>query len=136
MLTRIRIIPAIVFLLAGLLLSGLPACSSHEPVRHLTSDISLLTPNYTTRKDVLAYLGEPDVKRAGTEGGETWIYYQVNRSTLRKTPYVGDRLGYEVYDVVTITFAGDIVKAREYRLLSEAEFKKAGLKAGAEQGSK
>jgi hypothetical protein len=55
-----------------------------------------------------------------------WIYYQVNKSTLRKTPYVGDKLGSEEYDVLHITFNGDIVETCTYRSLTKEEFQNGG----------
>lgn len=112
--------------LAGLLL--LPACT-HQPVRHLSSDVCLLVPGQMTKKDVLGYLGEPEQRRTDANGQEVWVYYEVNKSTMRKTPYIGNRLGFENYDVVTITFANERVEACVYRSLTEEEFDKAGLAA-------
>ena len=102
-------------------------CFFHgEPVRHLSSDACLVTPNLT-QKDVLATLGPPDEKQKN-EHGEVWIYTQVNKSFLRKLPYIGDKLGSENYDVVTITFAGDTVATCLYRSYTDSEFKKSGIK--------
>jgi hypothetical protein len=99
-------------------------CFYHDPVRHLSSDICLITPNLT-KKEVLATLGEPDQKQKGDQG-EVWLYREVNKSFLRKTPYIGDKLGSEKYDVVTITFAGDMVSTCLYRAYNEEEIKKSG----------
>ncbi len=110
--------------LLGLVGSG---CFYHgEPVRHLSSDVCLITPNLT-QKEVLATLGPPDQKQQG-EQGEVWIYDTVNKSFLRKTPYIGEKLGSENYDVVTVTFVGDTVATCLYRSYSEEEFKKSGIK--------
>jgi hypothetical protein len=100
-------------------------CFSRDPVRHLSSDICLITPNLT-QKEVLATLGSPDQKQKG-EQGEVWTYYEVNKSFLRKTPYIGGKLGSENYDVVTITFAGDTVSTCLYRAYNEEEIKKSGV---------
>ena len=108
--------------LLGLAATG---CFYHEPVRHLSSDICLVTPNLT-QKEVLAYLGTPDQKRKG-EQGEVWIYHEVKKSFLRKTPYIGEKVGSENYDVVTITFAGDTVSTCLYRAYNEEELKKSGV---------
>jgi len=112
------------FCLFGLLL--LPACHG-QPVRHLSSDVCLLLPGQMSKKDVIGYLGEPDQRRTGAEGQEVWVYSEAKKSTLRKFPLVGHRLGSENYDVVTVTFAGDRVQACVYRSLDEAEFVRAGL---------
>lgn len=108
--------------LLGLVGSG---CFYHDPVRHLSSDICLITPNLT-QKEVLATLGAPDEKQK-EEQGEIWIYREVKQSFLRKTPYVGDKLGSENYDVVTIHFIGDTVSACLYRAYNEEELKKSGV---------
>ena len=108
--------------LLGLVASG---CFYHEPVRHLSSDICLITPNLT-QKEVLATLGPPDQKLKG-EQGEIWVYREVKQSFLRKTPYIGEKLGSENYDVVTITFAGETVSTCLYRAYNEEELKKSGV---------
>ncbi len=71
--------------LLGLVTTG---CFYRDPVRHLSSDICLITPNLT-QKEVLATLGAPDEKQKG-ELGEIWMYREVKKSFLRKTPYVGE----------------------------------------------
>ncbi|PKN15366.1 MAG: hypothetical protein CVU68_14365 [Deltaproteobacteria bacterium HGW-Deltaproteobacteria-3] len=108
--------------LLGFLGSG---CFYREPVRHLSSDICLITPNLT-QKEVLATLGAPDHKQKG-EQGEIWVYREVKQSLLRKTPYIGAKLGSENYDVVTITFAGDTVATCLYRAYNEEELKESGI---------
>ena len=96
----------IFFIMLLLLLSG---CRP-KPVQHLAADACLITPKLSSRQDVINYLGEPAESQKKADGRELWIYYQVNKSTLRKTPYVGDKLGSEEYDVLHITFNGDIVE--------------------------
>ena len=113
------------FFSAVLLLNG---CSSKEEVRHLSGEVCLITPGLD-KNQVLALLGSPE-KTVQEPGKEIWIYYQVQQSTLRKTPLVGEKMGSEKYDVVTITFQGDAVTACIYRRLSEEEF------SGTEQDSR
>ncbi|MFA6497889.1 MAG: hypothetical protein WC256_10310 [Desulfurivibrionaceae bacterium] len=108
--------------LLGLAATG---CFYRDPVRHLSSDICLITPNLS-QKEVLAYLGSPDQKQKG-EQGEIWVYNEVKKSFLRKTPFVGEKLGSENYDVVTITFVGDTVSTCLYRAYNEEELKKNGV---------
>ena len=103
-------------------------CFYSEPVRHLSSDICLITPNLT-QKEVLATLGPPDHKQQTGEQGEIWVYREVKKSFLRKAPYVGEKLGSENYDVVTITFVGDTVSTCFYRAYNEEEHKKSGVDA-------
>ena len=100
-------------------------CFYRDPVRHLSSDICLVTPNLT-QKEVLSSLGPPDQKQKGEEG-EVWTYYEVKKNLLRKTPYVGEKLGSQDYDVVPITFAGDRVSTCLYRAYNEEELKKSGI---------
>lgn len=107
---------ALGFLLAILAGTG---CFYREPVRHLASDICLITPNLT-RQEVAGYLGQPDRKQE-TADGEVWTYYEVKQSTLRKAPFLGARLGSESYDVAIITFAGDHVRSCVYRSFDEGD---------------
>lgn len=108
--------------LLGFMAAG---CFAGAPVRHLSSDICLVTPNLT-QKEVLATLGPPDQRQKG-EQGEVWLYFEVKKSLLRKTPYVGEKLGSQDYDVVTITFAGETVATCLYRAYNEEELKKSGI---------
>lgn len=108
--------------------SAVSGCFYHEQVRHLASDVCLITPNLT-KKEIVAYLGPPDHRSTDPEKGEVWSYFEVKKSTLRKAPYLGDKLGSETYDLVTINFSGDRVTTCLYRSLSESEFKETGLKA-------
>jgi len=102
----------------------LSACFK-APVRHLASDVCLMSQG-TTRQEVMRYMGPPDDQQVD-QYGEMWIYYQVNKSLLRKTPFIGDSLGTEDVDVVTVRFEGDRVIACAYRSLTADEFKKAGI---------
>lgn len=86
-----------------------------QPVRHLASDASLVVPGSSTRQEVQQLLGPPDQQEGNVEQGEIWQYRQVNKSLLRKAPYVGNALGNQNYDVLTITFQNDIVKASVFR---------------------
>jgi hypothetical protein len=48
----------------------------------------------------------------------------IGKTLLRDTPYVGDRIGEETYEVVKVTFNGDIVQSVDFRIMSEEDFKK------------
>jgi len=111
----------LIIIVVGLLLV-LAGCFRPKPVQHLAADACLITPKLSTRQDVLNYLGEPAESQKHEDGSEEWIYYQVNKSLLRKTPYIGDKLGNEEYDVLYITFTGDNVVTCTYRSLSKKEF--------------
>jgi len=112
-------------LFTGLLLL-LTGCFRPKPVQHLAADACLITPKLSSRQDVINYLGEPAESQKQADGSEVWIYYQSNKSTLRKTPYVGGKLGSEEYDVLHITFNGDIVETCTYRSLTKKEFQNGG----------
>ena len=107
--------------------SAIAGCASGHYIRHLASDASLVTPEQSSKKDVLSYLGSPDNRQTGANG-EIWIYYQPNKSLLRKLPYLGNMMGYENYEVVIITFKGELVKSCTYRMFTEQEFKDFKLK--------
>lgn len=113
----------LLMLTMGLMLSG---CGSRQQVRHLSSDVCLITPNLT-RQEVLNLLGQPDTKGTDKEQYEVWFYYQVKEDFLRKAPYMGDKIGTANYDLVTITFAGEQVRTCLYRALTEKEFRETGL---------
>jgi len=98
-----------------------PGCSYREPIRHLASDVCLITPNLT-RQEVINSLGPPDQKQE-SEDGEVWTYYEIKQSTLKKTPLLGARLGSENYDVVTITFAGERVRTCVYRSFEQKDLR-------------
>ena len=104
------------------------------PVRHLASDASLIVPGHTTKKDVVSYMGPPDKKVDEQEQKEVWYYYEAKKSLLRKTPYIGNRLGQEEYDIVIISYSGDVVDTCTFRLMDEEGFKKTGIKAGESSG--
>jgi hypothetical protein len=86
-----------------------------------------VSPEKTTKEQVLTYLGQPNEQYEMAEGGELWVYYDAKKTVLRKTPYIGDKLGEKKYEMVKITFAGDIVQAVTYRSLTEEEFEEGGL---------
>jgi hypothetical protein len=111
------------FFAIGLLLM-LTGCFRHPPVQHLAADASLLTPGKSTRQEVLTYLGEPAEKQQLADNTEMWIYHQVRKSTLREAPYVGEFLGTEEYDVLSVTFSADTVQTVTYRMVPEKDFKK------------
>ncbi len=119
----------LLLLLLFFLVIPVAGCSfHHEPVRHLASDAALIVPGQTTRQEVLAFLGEPDERRQAENGEQVWIYVQVTESFLRKTPYIGKRLGSEEYNVMNISFAGNIVTSCVYRLFNEEEYQPSGKK--------
>ena len=108
------------------LLLGLAGCAKKN-VRHLASDVCLVSPEKTTKEQVIIYLGQPDEQYEMVNGGETWIYYDAKKTILRDTPYIGDKIGDKKYEMVKVTFTGEIVQAVIYRSLTEEEFEEGGL---------
>ena len=102
------------------------ACAKKE-VRYLASDVSLITPDKTTKQGVLNILGQPNEQYAQPTGEEVWVYYEVKKDMLTGTPVVGDKLGKEIYEVVKVTFTKDTVRSSVYRAMSEEEFNQYGL---------
>lgn len=118
-----RVLPVVV--LALLTWPAFFGCASTStPVRHLSSDVCLVMPESTTRQEVLSFLGEPDRKLINPENVEVWLYLKVNKSFAKKTPLLGDKLGYQNYETVTVSFDADLVRACLYRQLEENEFEK------------
>ena len=103
----------------------LVGCQSKQ-VRHLASDVCLLSPG-VTQQEVLTYLGVPNERRLNEQGNEIWLYFQVNKSFLRKTPFIGGKLGDEDYDMVTITFFNEAVSTCVYRAYTEEQMKEMGI---------
>lgn len=91
-------------------------------VRHINSDVCLVKPGSTT-KQVMDVLGPPNIKTT-TEDGELWTYYTAKESPMKRTPGLGLIFGTTTYDVVHVTFTGDVVSNRQYRHANEKEFQK------------
>lgn len=114
----------LVFLFLSVVLT-VTACSNKQ-VRYLASDVCLVEPDKTTKQEVLSYLGQPDEQYVEPTGEEVWVYYDAKKSMLSNTPYIGDKVGDEKFEMVTVTFNGDIVRTSVYRSLNEEEFKQYG----------
>ena len=108
------------------LFMGMAGCAKKN-VRHLASDVSLITPEKTTKGQVLTYLGQPDEQNEMADGSETWIYYDVKKDALHGTPYIGDKIGDKKYEMVKVTFGDEIVQTCIYRLLTDEEFSEGKL---------
>ena len=105
---------------------GMAGCS-RKNVRHLASDVGLVTPGTTTKQEVVTYLGTPDAEYKLTGGDLLWVYYEAKKTMLRDTPYIGEKIGEEAYEIVKVTFNGEIVKAIGYMTMREEEFKESGF---------
>ena len=105
---------------------GMVGCAKKH-VRHLASDVGMVTPGTTTKQKVVNYLGQPDAEYKMSDGGVLWVYYEERSSMLHDTPYIGNKIGEETYEVVKVTFNGDIVQTIGYRTMSEEGFKEAGF---------
>jgi len=104
-----------------LMLAALLGCA-RDPVRHLASDASLITPGVSTRSDVLTYLGDPD-ERLGEKGAsEQWVYREEYRSAVQKTLDVAGWLGPESVSRIIVTFDGELVTDIRYNRSESGEF--------------
>jgi len=101
------------------------ACA-HDPVRHLASDASLITPGVSTRSDVLTYLGDPDERQEKGAGPERWLYYEEERSALQRTFDFGNWFGPESISRIIVTFDGDMVSDISYSATESGEFDESG----------
>ena len=114
----------LVFLFLSVVLT-VTACSNKQ-VRYLASDVCLVEPEKTTKQEVLSYLGQPDEQYVEPTGEEVWVYFDEKKNLLSDTPYIGDKVGDQKFEMVTVTFDGDIVRTTVYRSMSEEEFKQYG----------
>jgi hypothetical protein len=104
---------------------GVAGCAKKN-VRHLASDVCLVAPEKTTKQEVFNYLGQPDEEYKTADGNTLWVYYEVKKSMLRETPYLGEKIGEETYEVVKVSFNGDVVQSIVYRSMDEKDFKEGG----------
>jgi len=121
-----KILYATAFALCLSSILGIAGCAKKN-VRHLASDVCLVAPEKTTKQEVFKYLGQPDEEYKTADGNTLWVYYEVKKSLLRETPYLGEKIGEETYEVVKVSFTGDIVQSIVYRSMNEEDFKEGGL---------
>ncbi len=95
-------------------------CAS-TPVRHLASDVIMLKPGVSTKQDVLMYLGEPDGTRTISQGVYEFVYYEEKRDRLSRIPMIGPLVGDEGYEMIVITFDGDVVSETQFRTFNRAD---------------
>ena len=103
----------------------LSACSNKQ-VRYLASDVCMISPEITTKQEVLGILGQPDEQYAEPTGEEVWVYYDAKTNLISETPYIGDKVGDEQFEMAKVTFADNIVRTIVYRSMSEEEYKQSG----------
>ena len=108
------------------LILGTIGCA-RKNVRHLASDVGLVTPGKSTKQEVANYLGQPDAEYKMAGGNLLWVYYEEDSDMLRDTPYIGEKIGEDTYEVVKVTFNGDVVQDIGYRTMSEEDFKETGF---------
>ena len=108
------------------LMLGTAGCA-RKNVRHLASDVGMITPGTSTKQEVVNYLGQPNAEYKMTGGGILWVYSEARSSMLHDIPYIGGKIGEETYEVVKVTFIGDIVQTIGYRTVSEEDFKETEL---------
>ena len=116
----------VAFAISLLLISGMVGCA-RKNVRHLVSDVSLVSPGTTKKQEVLDYLGQPDAEYKIEDGGVLWVYYEEKNNLLGKTPYFGEKFGKKTYEVVKVLFAGDDVQSIGYRTMREEDFDESGF---------
>jgi len=107
---RIVILLSILFLLGG--------CYS-KPVRHLASDASLIKIGESNRQDVLRYLGEPNAHRTVSPGVEEYVYSEIQRTLLQRTPVIGSMISPEGYETLIVTLSGDRVTNIEFKVFNK-----------------
>ena len=104
----------------------------HEPVRHLASDASLISPGTSTRTDVLTYLGDPDERQKTETGAERWLYYEEHLSAMQRTFYVGRWFDPKSVSRIIVTFDGEMVTDIQYNASETGEFERDRDKSGKE----
>ncbi len=91
------------------------------PVRHLTSDVSLLKKGVSTDEDVLVFLGMPDLEEQGEDGIVRWIYQDRRKSFAQKLPLIGTSFGEEGRTTVIISLQNHIVTEIDYHTTAPDE---------------
>ena len=114
----------LVFLFLSVVLT-VTACSNKQ-VRYLASDVCMISPEKTTKQEVLGILGQPDEQYVEPTGEEVWVYYDAKESLISDTPYIGDKIAEDQFEMVKVTFVDNIVRTSVYRSLSEEEYKQYG----------
>ena len=122
MITK-RYTPVILLFLALFVL--ISACAKKQ-VRYLASDVCMISPDKTTKQEVLSILGQPDEQYTEPGTDEVWVYYDAKESLIGETPYIGDKIADDQFEMVKVTFAGNIDRTCVYRSLSEEEYKQYG----------
>ncbi len=112
----------LLFCLLALLVSG----CVNNPVRHLASDASLITPGTSTRSDVLTYLGDPDERQERGPGPERWLYYEEQLSAAQRTFFVGKWFDPKSVSRIIVTFEGDVVADIQYNASESGQFEPVG----------
>ena len=115
----------ILMCLGSILLSG----CVHQPVRHLASDASLISPGTSTRTDVLTYLGDPDERQKTEAGEERWLYYEEYLSAMQRTFYVGRWFSPKSVSRIIVSFEGELVTDIQYNASETGNFDQDGGKA-------
>lgn len=95
--------------LVVLLALGLITGCYNQPVRHLASDVSLITVGQSTKNDVLTYLGDPDEVEVLSPGVEKWFYKEYEKSSLKEAPLVGKYFGAPDYGTITVIIKDETV---------------------------
>ncbi len=107
----------IILLFCTLFLTG---CYS-TPVRHLTSDVSLLKEGVSTDNDVIVFLGRPDFEELGENGVIRWIYQDRRKSFAQKLPLIGTSFGEEGRTTVIVSLQNHIVTGIDYHTTAPDE---------------
>ncbi len=105
------------FFLVLLLAAG---CYS-QPVRHLASDATLLSPGQSTVQDMRKYLGEPDGHREISPGVTEYVYNADQPGSLSSMPLIGSMTGSSGYEMLGILVQNDKVIRCEFRSFSKSD---------------
>ncbi len=104
-----------VFLLIGLLTLGLCGCGGGKRV-YLANDACLIKTGQYSRPEVVRLLGPPARITRQADGRETWYYYNINKSLLKRIPLLGGHLGREEVEILEIVFLGNQVYQCRYQV--------------------
>jgi len=88
----------------------------NKPVRHLASDIALLKIGESTEEDVIIFLGEPDEQKEYGDNVSKWLYQDKEKSLLRSTPLIGEKIGTSAVRRAVVTLENGIVVDTRYTL--------------------
>ncbi len=93
-----------------------------KPGPNLSSKAALINPNYSTKNEVLLYLGPPVQAFMRQDGKEEWYYYYRVQNFWENFPIIRDHKGEDYTEILKIVFdAEKVVEVTYYTVENPAK---------------